>query len=71
MVSILLIAVSKSSIFVESNRCVGCGDCEKVCPVDAVKVFNGKAIIDAEKCIKCEICIGSCTYNAIRKNNED
>lgn len=63
-----LLAIDKSGIFVESNACVGCGDCVDVCPVDAVQVIDGKAVIDAEKCILCEICVQSCTYKAIRKN---
>lgn len=63
-----LFAIAKSEIFVETNACVGCGDCVDVCPVDAVQIIDGKAVIDAEKCILCEICVQSCTYNAIRKN---
>ncbi len=63
-----MLAISKSGIFVESNDCVGCGDCVKVCPVDAVQIIDGKAVIDADKCILCEICVQACTYNAIRKN---
>jgi NAD-dependent dihydropyrimidine dehydrogenase PreA subunit len=63
-----LSALVKNTVFVESDKCVGCGDCFAVCPVDAVRLIDGKAVIDAEKCILCEICLQSCTYNAIRKN---
>jgi Fe-S-cluster-containing hydrogenase component 2 len=63
-----LFAITKSKIFVETDSCVGCGDCLDVCPVDAIQLVDGKAVIDAEKCISCEICVKSCTYNAIRKN---
>jgi len=55
------------TIITEKDKCVGCGDCEQVCPVNAVEVVNGKALVDTKKCIQCEICIKSCTYNAIRK----
>lgn len=68
IVTLALYAISKSTIFVESNLCVGCGDCVKVCPVDAIEIIDGKAVIDADVCIDCEICIKTCTYNAIRKN---
>jgi|AntAceMinimDraft_17_1070374.scaffolds.fasta_scaffold12161_4 ferredoxin len=68
MIVISLLAISRSAIFVESNSCVGCGDCVKVCPTNAIKIIDGKAVIDADLCIECEICITSCTYNAIRKN---
>lgn len=63
-----LLAIARSSIFVETNSCVGCGDCVKVCPVNAIQLIDGKAVIDADTCIQCEMCVQSCTYNAIRKN---
>lgn len=68
LLSIALWAISKSAVYVESKLCVGCGDCQAVCPVDAVTIIDGKSVIDAEKCILCEICIKSCTYQAIRKS---
>ena len=68
IVTLALFAITKSTIFVESKLCVGCGDCVAVCPVDAIQIIDGKAIIDADACIDCEICIKSCTYDAIRKN---
>ena len=67
ILALSLFAISKSNIFVETNNCVGCGDCVEVCPVNAIEIIDGKAVIDAEKCIDCEICIRSCTYDAIRK----
>lgn len=68
LIAISLLAITKSNIFVESNSCVGCGDCIGVCPTNAIEIIAGKAVIDAELCINCEICISSCTYSAIRKN---
>lgn len=63
-----LIAISKSTVFLETHSCVGCGDCLEVCPVDAISLIDGKAVIDADTCIECYICIGSCTYDAIRRS---
>jgi len=68
LATVSLFAISKSNIFVESNSCVGCGDCVSVCPTNAIEIIDGKAVINAELCIDCEICISSCTYKAIRKN---
>ena len=66
--ALVVLAISKSGVFVVTNSCVGCGDCLDVCPVDAIIMVDGKAVIDADKCILCEICIRSCTYDAIRKD---
>ena len=51
-------------IVIESN-CVGCGACELICPVGAVKIINNKSVIDGKKCIGCASCIASCNYHAI------
>lgn len=63
----LAFAAYKGSTYVTANDCVGCGDCELVCPTNAITIFDGKAVIDVEKCIDCEICIKTCTYGAIKK----
>lgn len=52
-----------------SNMCQGClaHPCREVCPKDAIKVVQGKSVIDQEKCIKCGKCVDQCPYNAIIK----
>lgn len=51
---------------VESANCSGCGDCERICPVGAIEVVDGKSSIDPEICIGCGQCLGVCTHDAIR-----
>ena len=45
--------------------CTGCGICEKVCPVEAVKVENNLAFIDPGKCVECGICAANCPQDTI------
>ena len=50
---------------IDKDKCIGCGDCIKRCPFDAIKIINGKAEIDAMRCRKCRICIPACPEGAI------
>lgn len=58
------------AIFINASNCVGCNACVEVCPVQALTLENGKAIIDYEKCIKCYQCVPVCNYDAIKKNKD-
>jgi len=54
-----------TGIRIIKDKCVGCGLCVKVCPVDAIKMVDKKAIIDLDKCTLCGVCIDSCKFDAI------
>lgn len=53
------------TIKVNPEICIGCGACVPVCPVDAISMVEGKAIIDHETCIECGVCIAECPVEAI------
>lgn len=67
LISSLIFAAVRMKPVTDPYYCVGCGDCVKICPVDAIRLIDGKSVIDQEKCIDCKICIKGCTYNAIRE----
>ena len=50
-----------------SNLCQGCAGraCQVNCPKDAIRVVNGKAIIDNQKCVNCGLCQKACPFHAI------
>ncbi len=47
--------------------CLGLGDCQVVCPQDAIsiKTENGVAVVDPVKCTGCGLCIPECPLNII------
>ena len=64
---ILLGAVLVGKPYISRALCVGCGDCVKHCPVTAISMEGGRAIINSDVCIDCGICVKTCNYNAVRR----
>ena len=52
------------SVILKEDRCIGCTNCLKVCPTEAIRVRDGKAKIIPEKCIDCGECIKICPNHA-------
>jgi uncharacterized protein (DUF362 family) len=49
-----------------TEKCIGCGDCERICPKTAITVENEVARLDHSKCIQCFCCHEVCPENAIK-----
>ena len=54
------------SVTLDESKCVGCSNCIKRCPTEAIRVKNGKAVITSERCIDCGECIRICPHHAKR-----
>lgn len=55
---------------VDEKKCIGCGSCAAICPVNAIKMVKGKAKIDPKICIKCGSCASFCPVGAIKIENK-
>ena len=53
-----------TSVYLDPDKCMGCINCIKRCPTQAIRVRNGKAVITREFCIDCGECIRICPHHA-------
>ncbi len=56
---------------VNLEKCYGCTHCMSVCPTEAIRVREGKAIIYEHKCIDCGMCYRVCPVKAIEVEQDD
>lgn len=52
------------SVRLDKDKCMGCINCIKRCPTQAIRVRGGKAEIITEFCIDCGECIRVCPHHA-------
>jgi NAD-dependent dihydropyrimidine dehydrogenase PreA subunit len=51
---------------VDSEKCIGCGECVDICPEDVYELQDEKAVpVNEENCVGCESCIEVCEQDAI------
>ena len=51
--------------------CLGYGDCQRACPLGAINVVGGVAVIDREKCTACKTCVAVCPRGIITMMPKD
>lgn len=50
---------------VRTEKCIGCRQCYRACPVQAISMVEKKAQIDYKVCIGCGQCVAACNYEAM------
>lgn len=56
--------VYNHSVSLNPDKCVGCTNCLRRCPTEAIRIRDGKARIDSSRCIDCGECIRMCSHKA-------
>ncbi|MBP2665643.1 MAG: dihydroorotate dehydrogenase family protein, partial [Firmicutes bacterium] len=51
---------------VNTLKCIGCGNCVRSCPYQAITLENKVAIISSQNCFGCGLCVSRCPVSAIR-----
>lgn len=51
--------------------CIGCTHCMNICPTEAIRVKNGKAVLIDNRCVDCGFCYRVCPVNAIIVEQDD
>ncbi len=51
---------------VDTNKCVGCGECYRHCPEAAINIEDLKAHINKDKCVGCAECLAVCRFGAVQ-----
>jgi NAD-dependent dihydropyrimidine dehydrogenase PreA subunit len=53
-------------IEIDTEKCIGCGDCVDICPAEVLELQDGKSVpINIEDCIDCGSCVAVCEQRAI------
>jgi len=60
----------QSPVFTEKTQCQDCYKCIRECPVKAIRVENGHAMVISELCVLCGHCVDSCPAGAKRVRDD-
>ncbi len=54
-------------ITINSEKCVGCGECVDICPVEVYELQDEKSVaVNEEDCMGCDSCVEVCEEDAIK-----
>ena len=51
---------------IDSEKCIGCGLCVKVCPSETISMQDDKARVTGDRSLQCGHCVAVCPVDAVR-----
>jgi len=51
---------------IDSDRCIGCGLCAVVCPMETLAIMDSKAMVQGSESLNCDHCAAACPEQAIQ-----
>lgn len=55
----------------DKEKCLYCGGCVSVCPVQALELMETEIKVINEKCINCNICVKLCPVGAMSEEKKE
>ena len=59
------------ALTLDHEMCIGCSHCMRVCPTEAFRIKNGKAVLNPDRCTDCGNCFKVCPTKAIYIQQDD
>ncbi|HZH71468.1 MAG TPA: [Fe-Fe] hydrogenase large subunit C-terminal domain-containing protein [Mariniphaga sp.] len=59
------------AIKVDDLKCIGCTHCMRICPTEAIRLKDGKAVINEMRCVDCGNCLRACPVDAFYVEHDD
>jgi len=53
------------AVTINKDECVGCGACVDACPMEAITLEDGVAVVNADECTECGTCVDECPSEVI------
>ena len=61
-----IVADRNVTTLIDADRCIGCGLCTVVCPMETLTIEDGKVVVQGTDSLNCDHCAAACPTEAIQ-----